>query len=54
MKYLHSMVRVRDLDASLRFYGEGLGLREVRRKDVPEGKYTLVVLAAPDSPEAEL
>lgn len=54
MKYLHSMVRVRDLDASLRFYREGLGLREVRRKDVPEGKYTLVFLAAPDSPEAEI
>lgn len=54
MKYLHSMVRVRDLDASLRFYCEGLGLREVRRKDVPEGKYTLVFLAAPESPEAEI
>jgi len=54
MKYLHSMVRVRDLDASLRFYCEGLGLREVRRKEVPEGKYTLVFLSAPDSPEAEL
>jgi lactoylglutathione lyase len=54
MKYLHSMIRVRDLDASLRFYGEGLGLREVRRKEVPEGKYTLVFLAAADSPEAEI
>lgn len=54
MKYLHSMVRVRDLDASLRFYCEGLGLREVRRKEVPEGKYTLVFLSAPDSPEAEI
>ena len=54
MKYLHSMVRVRDLDASLRFYCEGLGLREVRRKDVPAGKFTLVFLAAPDSPEAEI
>jgi lactoylglutathione lyase len=54
MKYLHSMVRVRDLDASLRFYCEGLGLREVRRKEVPEGKYTLVFLAAPESPDAEL
>ncbi|MGH8182938.1 MAG: VOC family protein [Rhodanobacteraceae bacterium] len=54
MKYLHSMVRVRDLDASLRFYCEGLGLREVRRKDVPQGKYTLVFLVAPDSPEAEI
>jgi lactoylglutathione lyase len=54
MKYLHSMVRVRDLDASLRFYCEGLGLRQVRRMDVPEGKYTLVYLAAPESPEAEV
>jgi lactoylglutathione lyase len=54
MKYLHTMVRVRDLDASLRFYCEGLGLREVRRKEVPEGKYTLVFLSAPDSPEAEI
>jgi lactoylglutathione lyase len=54
MKYLHSMVRVRDLDASLQFYCEGLGLREVRRKEVPEGKYTLVFLAAPESPDAEL
>ncbi|MBU6416456.1 MAG: lactoylglutathione lyase [Xanthomonadaceae bacterium] len=54
MRYLHSMVRVRDLDASLRFYCEGLGLREVRRKDVPQGKYTLVFLSAPDSPEAEI
>ncbi len=54
MKYLHSMVRVRDLDASLRFYCEGLGLREVRRHDAPEGKYTLVFLSAADSPEAEI
>jgi lactoylglutathione lyase len=54
MKYLHSMMRVRDLDASLRFYCDGLGLKEVRRKEVPEGKYTLVFLAAADSPEAEI
>ncbi|HXS03707.1 MAG TPA: VOC family protein [Rhodanobacter sp.] len=54
MKYLHSMVRVRDLEASLRFYCEGLGLREVRRREVPDGKYTLVFLAAADSPEAEV
>jgi len=54
MKYLHSMVRVRDLDASLRFYCEGLGLKEVRRKDVPAGKFTLVFLAAEESPEAEI
>lgn len=54
MKYLHSMVRVHDLPASLRFYCEGLGLREVRRKESAEGKYTLVFLAAADSPESEL
>ncbi|OOG49414.1 VOC family protein [Rhodanobacter sp. C01] len=54
MRYLHSMVRVRDLDTSLQFYCEGLGLREVRRKEVPEGKYTLVFLAAAESPEAEI
>lgn len=54
MKYLHTMVRVRDLHASLRFYCEGLGLREVRRRDVPAGRFTLVFLAAPESPEAEI
>jgi len=54
MKYLHSMVRVRDLDATLRFYCDGLGLREVRRREVPAGRYTLVFLAAPASPEAEI
>ncbi|HLI18958.1 MAG TPA: VOC family protein, partial [Rhodanobacteraceae bacterium] len=54
MKYLHSMVRVRDLDASLRFYCEGLGLREARRKEVAEGKYTLVFVSAPGSPEVEI
>jgi len=54
MKYLHSMVRVRDLDASLKFYCEGLGLREARRRDVPQGRFTLVFLSAPESPEAEI
>lgn len=54
MKYLHSMVRVHDLDASLRFYCDGLGLKEVRRKEAPEGRYTLVFLAAEESPEAEI
>lgn len=54
MKYLHTMVRINDLDASLRFYCEGLGLREVRRRDVPAGRFTLIFLCAPDSPEAEI
>ena len=40
MRYLHTMVRVRDLDASLRFYCEGLGLREVRRQENPRGRFT--------------
>ena len=54
MKYLHSMVRVRELAASLRFYCDGLGLREVRRKENAQGRFTLVFLAAPESPEAEV
>ena len=54
MKYLHSMVRVRDLDASLRFYCEGLGLREVRRREVADARFTLVFLSAPASPDAEI
>lgn len=54
MKYLHTMVRVADLDAALKFYCDGLGLQEVRRKDVEAGRFTLVFLAAPESPEAEL
>ncbi|MFU8784298.1 VOC family protein [Aliidiomarina sp.] len=54
MKYLHTMVRISDLDASLRFYCDGLGLQEVRRKEVPKGRFTLIFLAAPESLDAEL
>ncbi len=54
MKYLHTMVRVRDLPASLAFYCDGLGLVETRRKDNPQGRYTLVFLAAPETPDAEI
>jgi lactoylglutathione lyase len=54
MKYLHSMVRVRDLDASLAFYRDALGLVETRRRDHPQGRFTLVYLAAPCNPEVEL
>jgi lactoylglutathione lyase len=54
MRYLHTMVRVRDLEASLRFFCEGLGLRETRRMENAQGKFTLVFLAASDSPDAEL
>lgn len=54
MKYLHAMVRVRDLDASLAFYRDALGLIETRRKDYPQGRFTLVYLAAPENPEIEV
>ena len=54
MKYLHAMVRVRDLEVSLRFFCGGLGLIEKRRKDVPAGRFTLVFLAAPETPDAEI
>ena len=54
MRFLHAMVRVRDLDAALRFFRDGLGLREARRRDVPEGRYTLVFLSAPGQPDAEI
>ena len=54
MKYLHAMVRVRDIEASLRFFRDGLGLHETRRTDNPAGRFTLVYLAAPENPEAEV
>jgi lactoylglutathione lyase len=47
MKYLHTMVRVTDIDQSLRFYCDALGLHEVRRYEVQQARYTLVFLAAP-------
>lgn len=54
MKYLHTMVRVSDLDKSLDFYCKKLGLVEIRRKDVPQGRFTLVFLAAPGDEEAQI
>lgn len=51
MRYLHTMVRVRDLDASLRFYCEGLGLTEMYRMENNQGRFTLVFLAAPEDVE---
>jgi lactoylglutathione lyase len=52
MKYLHTMVRVCDLDQALDFYCAKLGLAEVRRVDNPAGRFTLVFLSAPDDVEA--
>jgi lactoylglutathione lyase len=57
MRYLHTMIRVRDLAAALRFFCEGLGLREVRRRDDERGRFTLVFLGERgdgDSPQVEL
>jgi lactoylglutathione lyase len=48
MKYLHTMIRVKDLDASMRFYCDLLGLKEVRRYDSEKGRFSLIFLAAPD------
>ena len=54
MKYLHTMVRVTDVDRSLRFYRDALGLDELSRKDYPQGRYTLVFLAAPGDHSAQV
>lgn len=54
MKYLHTMVRVNKLEESLDFYCNKLGLVELRRRDVPQGKFTLVFLAAPGDEEAQV
>src|SRR6202035_4051404 len=53
MKYLHTMVRVTDIEQSLRFYRDALGLTELSRKDYPLGRYTLVFLAAPVDDQAQ-
>ena len=49
MKYLHTMIRVKNLEKSLDFFINKLGLIEVRRKDIPEGRYTLVFLATEEN-----
>ena len=54
MKYLHTMVRVADIDASLDFYCQALGLAELKRYDSEEGRFTLVFLAAPGDESAQV
>jgi lactoylglutathione lyase len=54
MKYLHTMVRISDVDASLHFYCDLLGLKQTRRVDRPEHGYSLVFVAAEDTPDAEI
>ena len=54
MKYLHTMVRVTDIEDSIRFYCDGLGLKETRRTDNEAGRYTLIFLQAPGQSGAEV
>lgn len=54
MKYLHTMVRVQDIDASLDFYCEKLGLNLLRRYDNDQGRFSLIFLAAPGDDEAQV
>ena len=54
MKYLHTMVRVTDVEASLRFYRDALGLELLSRRDFPQGRFTLIFLAAPGDASAQI
>ena len=54
MKYLHTMVRVTDLEASLRFYRDALGLEVLNVREVPQGRFTLAFLAAPGDLSAQV
>jgi lactoylglutathione lyase len=54
MKYLHTMIRISDVEKSLDFYCKGLGLIETRRMENEQGRFTLIFLAAPDDQNAEL
>jgi lactoylglutathione lyase len=54
LKYLHTMVRVTDIDASLRFFCDALGLKELSRKESRQGRFTLVFLAAPGNESAQV
>ena len=52
MRYLHTMVRVENVDESLRFFCDLLGMKEIRRRDSEGGRFTLIFLAAPEDEEA--
>ena len=54
MRYLHTMVRVANLEESLDFYTQKLGLREVRRSESQQGRFTLIFLSADENPEAQV
>jgi lactoylglutathione lyase len=54
MKYLHTMVRVTDLDRSLAFYCEALGLKQIKRNDYENGRFSLIFVAADENPESQI
>ena len=54
MKYLHTMVRISDIDESLKFYVDNLGLKEIRRTDYEQGRFTLIFLAAHGNEDAQI
>ncbi len=54
MQYLHTMVRITDIDASLAFYRDALGLIEKKRFENEKGRFTLIFLSAPETPESEI
>ena len=54
MKYLHTMIRITNVEESLRFFCEGLGLKETRRMENEKGRYTLIFLSAPNDESAEI
>ena len=54
MKYLHTMIRIKDVDESLRFFCKGLGLKETRRMENEKGRFTLIFLTAPNDNNAEI
>ena len=54
MKYLHTMIRITNVEDSLRFFCEGLGLKETRRMENEKGRYTLIFLSAPNDESAEI
>ena len=54
MKYLHTMIRISNIEDSLNFYCKGLGLKETRRQEDEKGRYTLIFLAAPNDEKAEI
>ena len=54
MKYLHTMIRISNIEESLKFFCDGLGLKETKRMENEKGRYTLIFLAAPNDNNAEI